>query len=507
VAGGNSLVKGEVMYAVLHPPNFFAQAAVHERPELRKRPFVVFDGEPPGEIVFAANKSARSLGAEVGMSRLQVQSIPELVALPRITSQETAAHTALHDIACTFSPRIESVPSRPGTYALDIKGMYTLFGDGAQLASKMRQRIMTVGFLANVAVAENFDAAVCLASGRSGVSVVPPGCEANALGHLPLSVLNLEPQHSVIFEAWGIRTCAELAALAETDLIGRLGQAGKKLHALARGDWPHLMFPIEPSFEVGLVERMELECPIEDLERLLFLFSRMTTALLERVCSKARAIASLRVVLTLDGGKRHERVVRPALPLQDTTTLLKLLQLDLETHPPNAAILAIELHGHSATPYRAQHGLFLPQAPEPGQLEVLLARLRKLLGEQRVGSPELTDDHRPNAFRMIPFVPPPPARSQRPSLSVTTALRICRPPEAVGVALNGNAPTHLFWNGLKYVVREISGPWRVSGQWWSEASWCREEWDVRLVSEADARICRIAFDPRSQRWYVQGTYD
>jgi protein ImuB len=495
------------MYAVLHPPNFFAQAAAHERPELRKRPFAVFDGEPPGETVFAANKAARVLGVEVGMTKLQAQSLPEIAMLSRMVNQEEAAHTILHGIACMFSPRIESVAARPGMYALDIRGMNTLFGDAAQVANKLRQRIMTAGFLANIAVAENFDAAVCLAYGRTGVSVVPPGCEATALADLPLSVLNLEPGHAATFEVWGIRTCAELAALAETDLIARLGQTGKKLHALARGDWPHLMFPIEPSFEAGLFERMELECPIDDLERLLFLLSRMTTALLERVRSKARAIASLRVILKLDGGKQHERIVRPALPLQDTPTLLKLLQLDLEAHPPDAAILAVELYAHSAAPYRTQHGLFLPQVPEAGQLEVLLARLRKLLGENRVGSPELTDDHRPNAFRMIPFVPPPPAKGEQPFLCVPTALRVCRPPQAVGVALTGVTPTSVFWDGLKYVVREIAGPWRVSGQWWSEANWCREEWDVRLATDSAQRVCRIAFDPRSRCWYMQGTYD
>jgi len=225
------------------------------------------------------------------------------------------------------------------------------------------------------------------------------------------------------------------------------------------------------------------------------------------VKSKARAIASLRVVLSLDGGKLHERIVRPALPLQDRPTLLKLLQLDLETHPPNAAIVSLELHAQSAAPYRAQHGLFLPQSPEPGRLEVTLARLRKLVGEQRVGSPELTDDHRPNAFRMIPFAPPPPARSEKQSLSVPTALRASRPPQAVGVVLTGDAPARVFWDGQKYIVREIAGPWRVSGQWWSEANWCREEWDVRLRTETSERVCRIAFDPRSRCWYVQGTYD
>ena len=134
----------------------------------------------------------------------------------------------------------------------------------AQLANKLRRSVMAAGFLANIAVAENFHAAVCLACGRTGVSVVPSGCEAHAIGHLPVTVLHLAPEHEATFAAWGIRTCAELAALAETDLIARIGQAGKKLHSLARGAWPHLMFPIEPSFEAGLVERMELDFPVED---------------------------------------------------------------------------------------------------------------------------------------------------------------------------------------------------------------------------------------------------
>jgi protein ImuB len=495
------------MYAVLHPPNFFAQVAARERPELRKKPFALLGGEPPTETVVAVNKAARLLGVDVGMSRLQAEACPEVVTIVRVTEQEEKAQTTLHTIACRFSPRIESVAEHPGTYALDICGMNSLFGDATQLACKLRQSSMAAGFLANVAVAENFHTAVCVAYGRSGVSVVPPDDEANALGELPLDVLSLAPEHEVTFAAWGIRTCAELAALSETDLIARLGQAGKKLHLLARGAWPHLMFPIEPSFEAGLVERMDLDSLLEELERLLFLLSRMTTALLERVRTKARAIAALRVVLHLDGGKQHARTVKPALPLQDTPTLLKLLQLDLETHPPSAGIIGVELYGHSAPPYRAQHGLFLPQAPEPGQTEVLVARLKKMLGEGRVGSPELTDDHRPNGFRLIPFAPPPPRKSEQATLSVSIALRVCRPPQPVRVALGDGAPARVFWDGAAYLVREAAGPERVSGQWWTESSWCREEWDVRLTSENAERVCRIAYDPRSRCWYVQGTYD
>ena len=234
------------MYAVLHPSNFFAQAAAHERPELRKKPFVVLDGEPPTEKVFAVNHAARSQGVEIGMTRLQAEAFPGVTALRRVIGQEHKAHATLHHVACMFSPRIESVEERPGTYALDIRGMDLLYGNAAELANKLRRSVMTAGFLANIAVAENFHAAVSLARGRTGVSVVPSGCEAHAIGELPVTALHLAPEHEATFAAWGIRTCAELAALSETDVIARLGQAGKKLHSLARGTWPHLMFPIEP---------------------------------------------------------------------------------------------------------------------------------------------------------------------------------------------------------------------------------------------------------------------
>jgi protein ImuB len=258
MARRNSLVAGAMMYAVLHPPNFAAQVAAQQRPELWKRPFVLIDGEPPTEIVFVANKAARSLGVEVGMTRLQAESFPEVFAVRRVREDEGSAQSILHTLACMFSPRIESVEAHPGTYALDIQGMHRLFGDASQLASKLRQRIMAAGFLANIAVAQNFDVAVCLALGRTGVSVVPPGYEANAMRDLPLRVLNLASGHEETFESWGIRSCGELAALSEADLISRVGQAGKKLHSLARGEWPHLMFPIEPSFEDGLIGSVAL---------------------------------------------------------------------------------------------------------------------------------------------------------------------------------------------------------------------------------------------------------
>src|ERR1700758_1398235 len=253
--------QGALMYAALHTPDFHVQAVAHQQPELRQRAVALLDGEPPLETVYATNKQARTLGIQDGMSRLQAESFAGAAVIRRTQECENTAQEILHATACFFSPRIESVEAHPGTYVLDIQGMNSLFGDAAQLANKLRQKIMATGFLANVAVSQNFHAACCLARGRTGVSIVPPENEAKALGALPLQVLDLEPEQEETFTSWGIRTLAELAALPEIDLIARMGQAGKRLHSLAHGEWPHLMIPLEASFESELVEQVELDYP------------------------------------------------------------------------------------------------------------------------------------------------------------------------------------------------------------------------------------------------------
>src|SRR6202040_3303339 len=82
----------------------------------------------------------------------------------------------------------------------------------------------------------------------------------------------------------------------------------------------------------------------------------------------------------------------------------KLLQLDLNAHPPGAPIVKIHLAAEPARPRSAPGGLFLPPAPEPEKLELTLARIAAIVGENKVGSLELLDTHRPEGFRMRRFV-------------------------------------------------------------------------------------------------------
>src|SRR5436853_7907254 len=89
--------------------------------------------------------------------------------------------------------------------------------------------------------------------------------------------------------------------------------------------------------------------------------------------------------------------------MRNPKSFLRLLLFDIEAKRPQAAITAVTIAAEPVKPRISQTGLFIPLAPEPERLEVTLARLAKLVGANNVGSPEVLDTHRPDAFRMKRF--------------------------------------------------------------------------------------------------------
>lgn len=502
------------LYLSLHALDFAAQAKVRLRPELRKLPVVILHGDAPLESVFALNERARRLGLEAGMSRVQAESFGGVCLFTRVREQEESTFMEIMKCAERFSPRIEVLASPEenssgATLVLDIAASERLFGTSEQIATALLRNMDAAGVEVSVATSSNAYAAVLASRGFRGITIIPPGKEAATLAPLSLTVLELEPEHQETFASWGIKTLGALAALPEKALIARIGQTGHRLQALARGAAQHLLEPIEASADAILSEKTELEHPVEVLEPLLFLLGRMLEQIMARATERALAIAQVETRLVLEGVPRreHRRAVRPALPEANHRTLLKLILLDLEMHPPQAAVIGMTMLAQPARAKSGQQGLFVPQTPEAGKLEVLLARLRKLLGEDCVGSPELLDSHRPDAFRLVPFVPNTDAARPGAAGGIhTSALRVLRPPQAVQVEIKSSRLVTLYLDDKKLPVHKASGPWKTSGAWWTNSNWCREEWDV-ILGEQENLYCRVAFDPGARCWYLVGIYD
>jgi len=545
------------MFACIYMPNFPVAAVFRAEPELRAQAVAIFEGKPPLEKVFAVNESAGRMGIAPGMTKAQAELCSELTLRPRSLLQESAAHAALLDCAQSFSPCVEDAAA--GTAILDLAGMESLFGTPLEIACEVFRRAADLGLDANVALAANPDAAVLAARGISGVTVIPPGKEGESLGSLPVEVLFVEGDEKkedgqkqsdalpATLERWGIRNLHALAALPEVALSERLGQEGLRLQQLARGAASRTLVPVEEP--VVFEEAVELDYSIVLLEPLAFLLNRLLEQICARLASRALNTQELRLTLELQNltgtdpesdtvgipsesdavensdqsstqhfvsGRQSKfcRTLRLPLPMLDPKLFLKLLQLDLNAHPPGAPITKIHLAAEPARPRPGQGGLFLPPSPEPEKLELTLARIAGLVGEARVGSLELLDTHRAEAFRMKRFVPEAISAARENILaeekSPVAALRMFRPPLRASVTLENGEPVCVVCAKKKEAQGSVvwkAGPWRSSGDWWEREAWARDEWDIALQNADGTALYRLVHDLLGGGWYVEGTYD
>ncbi len=560
------------MFTCIFIPDFSAQAIIRFEPELRARPVAVLTGRPPLEKVVALNERARQMGVEVGATKSQLEAWERLVLRARSDSQEASAHAALLDCAQSFSPEVED--TSPGTALLNLAGLEPLLGPLPKIARDLARRVSQMGLEANIAVAANPDAALLAARGFPGVTLIPEGREAGRLGDLPVDVL-LESFSSDVeeatrwvetFDRWGIRKLRALAALPEVPVGERLGQQGIRLQKLARGAASRNLRVLEP--QLIFAESVELENPIVLLEPLAFLLNRM----LEQVCARLRQRAlaaqelhlNLELAVTQSNGcasftrtltRKFTRMLRLPTPMLDAKVFLKLLQLDLQVHPPGAPIVKIHLSAEPARPRALQSGLFQPVFPEPEKLELTLARIAGIVGEGRVGSAELLDTHREDAFAVRHFAPVEPEvkragnrkkdmsmqendstcqveekleENAEEKMSAVIALRLFRPPLGASVTVREAKPVRLRCLEREDIAGEIvwtAGPWRSSGDWSEQEGWSREEWDIAVPAKSSCQLpvpsCqsnerepttglvlyRLVQDKLSGIWFVEGTYD
>jgi protein ImuB len=493
------------LFLCVHAADFPAQALLRLRPELRNKPVAVLEGTAPLERVCACNIAAKKEGIVRGATRVEAETFFGVTLLRRSLIEEQAAADALLDCAGRFSPLVEALQREMEFCCVaDIAGTEMLLGTPDKVADGICVAMAALGINVSAAVSHDFHTAVAVAGCGRGTRIVSAGGERDALAPLPLHALPLSIGQAETFELWGIRTVGQLAELPEVELISRMGQDAKRLRQLARGEHTHLFRAIEP--EIALRESIEFDEPVELLESLLFMLSAMLGQLISRAASRAQAIASLHVEMRLDGGRTHERTVKPALPSGDQKFLLKLVQLDMAAHPPQAGVRALTMMAAADSSRKIQLGLFAPQMPESSRLDVTLSRLAALVGENRVGSPQLKDSYQPDAFRQTMLALTTNADGGA-AAQARPAIRRFRPPVVLRVQVKDRRPVTFSYEAQHYTVTAAYGPWRSSGDWWAASRWARDEWDVLAQAEQQQLYCVLVENPALRQWSIDAVYD
>jgi protein ImuB len=507
---------------------------------------------------------------------------------PPAPVQPAVDANTLVQVAGDFSPRYER--HTDDLVSIDVSGLQRLLkvkeGLAAQtIGAELHRDAASRGMRVHVAVAGTRMAAVVIALATPGVTIAPSGEEASALASIPIGILDRLDEVAqgfspadrdrkakalrrdspvTAFTRWGLKTLGELAALPDADLMARLGRPARLWQAIARGDDVRPLVPTlaDERFE----STIELEWPIEGLEPLSFVLTRLIEPLSTRLERRDRGAAVLHVLLGLVTKDTHTRRLELPSPMRDVRTLRTLALLDLESHPPSAAIDRVTIV-IDPTPGRVlQHTLFTRAHPTPEQLSTLIARLGALMGQDRFGAPALVDSYRPGAFAMAPFAtdhraggagragraggeektsmssthqPHPPHQPYQPS-----AVRRCRHPVPARVVMVDDRPVRVTTDRRGFAggtVIHCAGPWRSSGNWWEERAgkaggagragtagreelsafthlpyppyqphlprqphWNVDEWDVSLT---DGGVYRIFRNLEADAWFIDAVVD
>ena len=492
---------------------------------------------------------------------------------PPLPGQLRTEGARLIAIAAEFSPRYEQ--HRADLVSIDVRGLSRLLGTPRAIGGELGREAASRGVRVHVAIAPTRTAALVLAIARPGLTVIGAGGVADALASISLSVLEQlheDPQPTggsataarlradeanaamTALKRWGLRTLGELAVLPAADLSARLGRGGRVWQAIARGEDARPLVPMQA--EERFEGTLELEWPIEGAEPLSFVLTRLIEPLSTRLERRDRGAAVLHVQLGLVTRETHACRLELPSPLRDVRALRTLALLDIEAHPPSAAIDRVTVTIEPTPGRILQHALFARPHPTPEQLSTLLVRLGALMGQDRIGAPAVVDSFRPGAFAMVPFAIEHSGPSQSQVLSPqsqvvvgggpVSVLRRCRQPVPARVAMDpSHRPLRVSTDRRGFgggAVLSCAGPWRTSGSWWEDEDegshksqvtshrsgggderregglvspkrerftreggpWSRDEWDVAL---GDGAVYRIFRDRSTDGWFIDGVVD
>jgi protein ImuB len=165
------------------------------------------------------------------------------------------------------------------------------------------------------------------------------------------------------------------------------------------------------------------------------------------------------------------------------------------------------LHAEPGSTSKVQLGLFSTQLPEAARLDVTLARIRAIVGEGNVGRALLEDTHAPESFRIEPFTVCSRDMAERVS-SPRASMRVFRPPETASVTVQNSRPATFFFREQRYAVEHAYGPWLAGGEWWNQALWGGEQWDLIARAQDDSMLCCcIMRDLMHSQWQMVALYD
>ena len=521
--------------ACVELPAFSLQLLLKRHPDWAGQPVAVVDRDKPQGVILQVNEPARMARIRTGMRYSAGLSLAHTLLAGEVPCADIEREIAgiaarLH----RFSPDVEPCRDEPGVFWLNASGLTRLHVSLHRWAQEIVAALQECGFRAVVvvgfarfgtlAVARTLETrfgapagAGALAPGEP-VAVIPDLAHERALADgMRLSRLGIDPTLRDRLHGLGIRTVGAFLQLPSEGIRRRFGPEAQRLHRLAAGErWA----PLQPlRTPEPLVVHHDLEDPETDAVRLLFQLKRLLDRVLAIAAARHQALTELTLHLRLDRSGAQTERIRPAAPTLDVVQLMNLVRLRLESLSLEAGVTELRITGRAVAATAMQQGLFVERPRrDRAAADRALARVRAEFGDEAVMRSRLAEAHLPEArfaWEPVETMPYPEPRevASRPMVRRIHARALALPleshPKLPGPHSESEGPRPESGHPLMLggengyeggCVRELAGPYVVSGGWWHSA--VRREYYFARVQGGD--MLWIYYDRPRRRWRWQG---
>jgi DNA polymerase-4 len=299
---------------------FFASVEQLDRPELRGKAIVVGGASRRG-VVAAASYEARRFGVRSAMPMAEaLRRCPRLVVVPPRGDRYGEVSDRVFDVFHRYTPLVEGLSIDEAF--LDVTASQSLFGDGAEIARKIRADVhAATGLTCSAGVATSkFVAKIASDQNKpDGLTIVPDDVRA-FLAPLPIERMwGIGPKTAPTLRALGYKTLGDLADADPAKLQRAIGEWGAEIRELARGNDPREVVPDREAKSIGAECTYEHDLTAkEDIARTLLAHASRCAERLTASGLRARAVV---VKLKLHDFTILTRRKTLDAPASDTRTL------------------------------------------------------------------------------------------------------------------------------------------------------------------------------------------
>lgn len=494
-------------FAAILLPQFSLQAALRFHEGAWRQPVAITDTDTERGRVLEMTESAELSGVWRGMVVTQALArCPGLRLLQRSPAREEVVSALLLETTGTLSPLIEATAE--GLCVADLRQMkpcdWEAWARGVVERFAARQLRVRVGLAANPDLA-------ALAARHAEPALVVQNAGAFLAG-VAVTAVDAAPWMLEILRDWGIGYLGELARLPRSELMERLGPEAGALWEQAAGRAQRELRLVRPP-EV-FWEAFEFEYPIETTEPLLFILRRQLEQLALRLEEAHRVAAQMTLTILLEPGPsnvvgsadRYERTFTVPSPTGDIEVLFRILHTHLESLRLEQQPIGLRLRVEPVIAERSQFQLFESPLRDPNRFAETLGRIAAIVGEENVGVVELEDTHRPDCFHLVApefqKLADDCASDTPQGRSLGLPLKRFRPPVPAQIRFPRGVPVWISSPVAQGEVIDAAGPYHLSGQWWDQHAWRREEWDIEISDGALYRISK-----HEDAWFLEGYYE